>query len=170
MTSETITMASLSSSFLGLVKCTRMDLSEGKTYMTSICYPLQACFPKIIGVLTNNGGGKRNQFLVVSAVCRSWTWHSSAFMLDWGHPIPSFFASMGLGNMFWPLICSFPHHHHLRSLEVKCCQIQSRVTDMFKRSFVSLVFNLPLILCWYWFIIIYSFVLCRWCGKNYGPP
>ena len=33
-------------SFLGLVKCTRMDSPEGQTYITSICYPLQACYQK----------------------------------------------------------------------------------------------------------------------------
>ena len=39
-----------------------MDLSKGKTYVTSICYPLQACFQKIIGVLARNGGGNWNQY------------------------------------------------------------------------------------------------------------
>ena len=32
-----------SSSFLRLVKCTRLDLFEGQNYMASIWYPLQAC-------------------------------------------------------------------------------------------------------------------------------
>ena len=47
------------------------------------------------------------------------------------------FSSMGLGNLFWPLIFSFPRHHDLRSFDVKYCQIQCRATDMFKRSFQS---------------------------------
>ena len=80
------------------------------------------------------------------------------------------FASMGLGNLFWPLICSLPHHHDLRSLDVKYCQIQCRITVVFKRSF-PLHLSTSL-----WFSVdpnslsSFSSISCRWCGKNYGPP
>ena len=37
-----ITMTNMSFSFLGLVKLTRLDSSEGWTYNASTCYPLQA--------------------------------------------------------------------------------------------------------------------------------
>ena len=66
-------------------------------------------FSKIIGVLARNGGGKWNQIVVVLAVCRSWTWHLFAFVSGWGHLISSFFASMGLVNLFWPLSFSLCH-------------------------------------------------------------
>ena len=100
-------------SFLGLVKCTRMDSSEGRIYMTSIWYPLQACVkikrysPEMVG---ENGSFSS----VVLAVCHSWTWHLSAFVSGWGHLISFLhFASVGLDNPFWPLICSLPRHHDL---------------------------------------------------------
>lgn len=50
----------------------------------SICYPRQACPPKITGVPARNGRGNKTVIMVVSAVCRSWTWHSSAFVSGWG--------------------------------------------------------------------------------------
>ena len=43
-------------------------------------------------------------------------------------------ASLGLGNPFWPLICSLPRRHDLWSIDVKCCQTHCRVVYMFKRS------------------------------------
>ena len=73
-----------SSSFLGLVKCTRMDFSEGQTYMTSICYPLQACV-KIkrysLEMVRENGSYSS----VVLAVCHSWTWHLSTVRVRLGY-------------------------------------------------------------------------------------
>ena len=44
------------------------------------------------------------------------------------------FASMGLGNLFWPLICSLPRHHDLWSVDVKYCQVHCRAVHVFKRS------------------------------------
>ena len=123
-----------SSSFLGLVKCTRLNFSKGINYITSICYPLQACFQKITGVLARNGGGKWNQdcsqvgsmsLLNMALVCICVGVGTSHFTI---------FSSMGLGNLFWPLICSFPHHHDLGSFDVKYYRIQCCATDMFKRS------------------------------------
>ena len=90
---------------------------------------------KIIGVLARNGGGKMEPSSLLSAVCRSWTWHLSAFVSGWGHLISLLhFASMGLGNLFWPLICSLPRHHDLWSVDVKYCQVHCRAVYMFKRS------------------------------------
>ena len=76
-------------SFIGLVKLTRMDSSEGWTYTTSICYPLQAC-DKNNEVLTRNSGEKwkwTHPVFCVKATCHSWTRHSVTFM-------------SGLGNSF----------------------------------------------------------------------
>ena len=38
-----VTITDMSFSFLGLVKNSRLDSSEGGTYSASICHPLQAC-------------------------------------------------------------------------------------------------------------------------------
>ena len=80
----------------------------------------------------------------------------------------SLLASMGLGNIFWPLLYSLPCHHDLISFDVKYCQIQCRATDMFKRIW-PLHFSTTL-----WFSTDLdsqtscSSVSCRWCGKHYG--
>jgi len=60
-------------SFLGLINLTRSDSYEGWTYITSICYPCQACV-KINGVLTRNGEGKLevfHQLYSLEVTCRS---------------------------------------------------------------------------------------------------
>ena len=110
-----------------------MDSSEGRTYMTSICYPLQACVK--IKRYSPEMVGKNGTIIIISAVCRSWTWHLSTFVSGWGYLI-SFprFASMGLDNPFWPLLCSLPRHHDLWSVDVKYCQVHCRAINMFKRS------------------------------------
>ena len=128
-------------------------------------------FSKIIGVLARNGGENGTSIVVVSAVCRSWTWHLFAFMLGWGHLISFSLASVGLGNPFWPLICSLPRHYDLWSFDVKYYQIHCRAADMFKRSWPLQNSNLPLILIWSWFTkTLCSSASCWWCGKHYGPP
>ena len=101
-------------------------------------------------LLKNNWGTRQKWWgkngtvmVVVSAVCRSWTWHSSAFVSGWGHLIS--FASVGLGDPVWPLICSLPRHYDLWSIDVKYCQIRCRAVDMFKRSWPLRDNNLPLL-------------------------
>jgi hypothetical protein len=47
----------LNHSFLGFIKNTLRDSSEGGAYITSICYPPQDCI-KIKRYLLENGGGK----------------------------------------------------------------------------------------------------------------
>jgi len=70
-----------------------------------------------------------------SVVCRSWTWHLSAFVSGWGHLISLFhFAPMGVGNLFCPLICSLPRRHDLWFVDVKYCRIHCRAVHVFKRS------------------------------------
>ena len=127
---------------------------------------------KIIGVLDRNGGGKMDPSSLSSAVCRSWTWHLSAFVSGWGHLISFLhFAFVRLDNPFWPLLCSLPCHHDLWSIDVKYCQIHyfvaicSREVDLCKVS------------TFLWFSFdpdsqktSCSSVSCRWCGKHYGPP
>ena len=63
-------------------------------------------------------------------------------MSGWGHPISSFFSSMGLGNLFLPLICSFPHHHDLKSTDVKYCQIPKSCRQYVQEKFL-LQFSTP---------------------------
>ena len=126
-------------------------------------------FPKIIGILSRNGGGKWNQFSVMSAVCRSWTWHLSKIHVGLGTSHFITFASMGLVNLFWPLIFCFPRHHDLRPLDVKYCQFQCCVADMFKRS-LPLQFSTSLWLSVGPVSSSYSSISYRWWGKNYGPP
>ena len=41
---------------------------------------------------------------------------------------------MGLGKLFWPLICSLPRHHDRWYFDVKYCQIHFHAINMFKRS------------------------------------
>ena len=146
-----------------------MDSSEGRIYMTSIWYPLQACVkikrysPEMVGKMEPTSLSCRQYVALEHGTCL----HScrvgdisSRFSL----------ASVGLGNPFWPLIWSLPRHHDLRSFDVKYCQIHCRVADMFKRSF-PLQFSTSL-----WFSVgpyslsSCSSISCRWCGKHYGPP
>ena len=54
-------------------------------------------------------------------------------------------ASVGLGYLVWPLICSFPCHHDPWSFDVKYCQVRCRAADMFKRSWPLKRNNLRLI-------------------------
>lgn len=63
-----------SSSFVTLVK-TRWHRTPSKWCFPSIWYPRQACHPKITGVPAINGGENGTVIIVVSTVCRSWTWH-----------------------------------------------------------------------------------------------
>ena len=80
-------------------------------------------------------------------------------------------ASVGLGNPFWPVICSLPRHYDLWSFDVKYCQVHCCAVHMFKRSWPLQSTNLPLILIRSWFTkTLCSSVLHWWCGKHYGPP
>ena len=101
--------------------------------MTSIWYPLQACVK--LKRYSPGWWGKWNQhhccvgsmsLLNMALVCISCRVGdiSSRFSL----------ASVGLGNPFWPLICSLPRHHDLWYIDVKYCQIHCRAANMFKRS------------------------------------
>ena len=85
-------------------------------------------------VLTEMVGENGTVIVVVSAVCRSWTWHLSTFVSGWGHLISFSLTSVGLGNSFWPLIFSLPRHHDLWSVDVRYCQVHCRAVHMFKRS------------------------------------
>ena len=56
------------------------DLSEGKTYIINIFYPVQACVSKIIGVLTRNGGGNVGSIPLVVLITMA-AFHSSTLTL-----------------------------------------------------------------------------------------
>ena len=90
---------------------------------------------KIIGALARNGREKNEtSIIVVSAVCRSWTWHLFAFVSGWGHLISFFTCLRGFGWSFWPLIYSLPRDYDLWSFDVKYYQVHCRAIYMFKRS------------------------------------
>ena len=109
-------------------------------------------FSKIIGVLTRNGGENGTSIVVVSVICRSWTWHLSAFVSGWGHLISLLhFASMGLGNLFWPLICSLPRRHDLWSVDCQILPSPLSCRSCVQEKLASANINLPLFLIWSWF-------------------
>lgn len=103
-----------------------MDPSEGWTYITSICYPHQACV-KITRILTRNGGGKLEAFHQLYSSLEA-TYHSWTLTLTCcscqvlGHP-----HSITHHPRFWvihfkPLIWSLTRRHDIWSYDVKCCQ------------------------------------------------
>ena len=122
-------------------------------------------------VLARNGGENGTNILVVSAVCRSWTWHLSAFVLGWGYLISFSTCLHGFG---WSLLTS----HLLFALSswplIFWCQILPNplsCRQYVQEKLTSADFKLPLILIWSWFTkTLCSSVSCRWCGKHYGPP
>jgi len=123
---------------------------------------------KITRVLARNGGENGTIIIVVSAVCRSWTWHLSAFVSGWGYHISSFTCLHGFGwscltshlliaSSLWPLIyrCQY-------------CQIHCHAADMFKRSWPLHNNNLPLLSH---IILIHNILpLSHVNDVYYGPP
>ena len=102
-------------------------------------------------VLARNGGENGTNIIVMSAVCRSWTWHLSAFVSGWGHLISFFTYLRGFGwslltshSLFasssWPLIYWFQIMPNSLSCRL---YVQDKLT--------SASTNLPLILIWSWF-------------------
>ena len=128
-----------SSSFLGLVKCTRMDFSKGKTYITSICYPLQACFPKIIGVLARNGGGKMEP---------SFSYVGSMLLLNMALVCIRVRLGKSHSVIFPPWVCvisfdlSFSIYHVIMTLD-------PLMSNTVKSSVVSLICSREFFLCSY---------------------
>ena len=169
MTLEIIALTLLSSSFLGLVKCTMMDLSEGQTYTTSICYPLQDCVkikrysPEMVGE-----NGSYSSFVL--AVCHSWTWHLFSVRIGLGNlhfvTLPPWFWEICLPLIRLPILSIWP----LILFDSNAVKFQNHFGNMFKSksfyilyipwSFVSVLINTH----------IKFFVLCRWCGIHYDPP
>ena len=86
-------------------------------------------------VISRNGGGEME---LVSSSCRQYVAleHGTCLHSCQVGDISSHFplASMGLGDPFWPLICSLPRYHDLWSFDVKYCQTHCCAADMFKRS------------------------------------
>ena len=153
------------SSFLGLVKCTRMDLFEGQTYIASICSPSSLFLKNNWGTRKKWRGKIEPNFSCVGSM---WLLNMTRLHFCQAGDISFCHSRLhGFGYLFLPLIYSLPCHHDLRSLDVKYCQIQSRVTDMFKRIF-NCSFRPPsdplfgpdsLSSC--------SSISCRLCGKHY---
>ena len=118
-----ITMMNMSFSFLGFISLTRLDLSEGWTYITSIFYPRQA-YIKITRALARNDEGKLEVFhelYPLETAYHSWTLtliYSLCQVLQHPHFVtclPRFWAIH-----FKPLIWSMPRNHDLWSYDVKC--------------------------------------------------
>ena len=128
-------------------------------------------FSKIIGVLARNGGENGTSIIVVSAVCRSWTWHLSAFVSGWGHLISFFTCLRGFG---WSLLTSHLLFASSSWPLIFWCQILPNplsCRQYVQEKLTSTNSNLPLILIWSCFTkTLCSSVSCRWCGKHYGPP
>ena len=64
---------------------------------SSICYPRQACHPKIIGVLARNGGGNKGTVIVVIGSMSLLNMALFAFVSGWGHLISLHFCLHGFG-------------------------------------------------------------------------
>ena len=115
-------------------------------------------------------GNKGTVIIVVSAVCRSWTWHSSAFVSGWGYLILFHTCLHGFGLSCltihlrialspWPLIiwCQ------ILPSPLSCRQyVQEKLTS--ERNHLHLIVHKS------HFTTLYLPVSRRWCGKHYGPP
>ena len=154
-------------SFVRLVK-TEWHRALSKWRPPSICYPRQACHPKIIGVLARNGGGNKGTVIVVIGSMSLLNMALFAFVSGWGHLILFYTCLRGFGLSCltihllialspWPLIswCQ------ILPSPLSCRQyVQEKLTSA--EYLTSL---------WYLTQNILSFsVSCRWCGKHYGPP
>ena len=105
--------------------------------------------------------------ITVTAVCRSWTWHFSAFVSRVGIPhLISFTCFHGLGYLVLPLIhSSWPLIHWCQILPIPLmCRryVQEKLTSAKKQPPSDSSYNLD--------SQHYLSVSCRWCGKHYGPP
>lgn len=89
----------------GLVKLTRMDSSEGWTYVTSRWYPLQACV-KIKRYSLKIAGKSEDETSFVLVACHCWTWHSSSLISGLGYPC-SITCPFVFGWSILPLIWLF---------------------------------------------------------------
>ena len=112
-------------SFLGFVKNTPRDSSEGWAYINKHMWS-SSSLRKNKEVLAKNGGGKFGKgicfiFVLIRSKCRSWTWHP--LFIIW--------------SRFEKSIClsydSITRSFHVSSL-IQCCQIIGRVFHMFKSS------------------------------------
>ena len=168
-------------SFLGFVKHTLRDSSEGWDYINKHMLS-SSSLRKNKEVLARNGGGKiweRDMFVfvLIGSKCRSWTWHP--LFIIWIR----FGKSICLSFMIW-LQDSF----HVVIFESMLAKIIGRVVHMFKRSVhlkalywvghlqLSFPFvGLPCVqipnshatvstfkLCY--------FISCHWWGIHQGPP
>ena len=87
------------------------------------------------------------------AVCRSWTWHLSAFVLGWGHLISSFLPP-------WVWVISFDLSSALCHVVMTSDPLMSNTAEssvvllICSREVCLCIFNLPLILCWSYFTTI----------------
>ena len=108
--------------------------------------------------------------IVVSAVCRSWTWHFSSFVSGWGYLTLFFTCLRGfvwsyltshllIATSSWPLI----HWRQILPTPLSCRRyVQEKLT--FERNHLCLIVHKS------YFTTLSLPVSCRWCGKHYGPP
>jgi len=112
-----------SHSFLGFVKNTPRDSSEGWAYINKHMWS-SSSLRKNKEVLARNGGGKFGKgicFIVelIGSKCRSWTWH------------PLFIIWSQFGKSICLSFDLITRSFHVLSLS-QCCQIIGRVIHMFK--------------------------------------
>ena len=158
----------MSFSFLRLVKCTRLDFSEGKTYMTSIWYPLQACV-KIKRYSPEMVGGEWNQYhrrfgsiplLNMALVCIRVELGTSHLIF---HLPP------------WVWVILFDHSSALclvimtSELLMSNTSKSSVVLPMCSREVDLCSFNPPLILIWSWFTNIMFLCLASMMWETLWP-
>ena len=128
--------------FLGFVKNTLRESSEGWAYITSIFYPPQDCIkikrysPEMVG--ENLGKGYVFIFVLIGSKCHSWTWHPLFITFE-----------ASLGNPF----VSHSIYYKVSPCLNQCCQIIGRVVHMFKRSsseasIESAICSCPFSPCW----------------------
>ena len=114
-------------------------------------------------------GENGTNIIVVSEVCRSWTWHLSAFVSGWGHLISFFTCLRGFG---WSLLTSHPLFASSSWPLIYWCQILPNPLSCrryVQEKLASTVFNLPLILYRYWFTNIMSLCLVSMMWESLWP-
>lgn len=113
---------------------------------SSICYPRQACHPKITRVLARNGGGNKRTVIVVIGSMSLLNMALFAFVSGWGHLISFRFLPpwvwvilFGHSSAHCPFIMTFDHVTPNTAKSVLVPPICSREVDL-------CMYNLPLIL------------------------
>ena len=158
-------MTNMSLSFLGLIKITSSDSSEGWTYSVRTFYPFKLAIENNWGTCQKWWGKIGNSISRVSSSLLNMTLSALCWV-----GISSFSSLIFLGWVvhFFPSIWSLPHRHAHRSYGSKSCQTPESCRR-YVQELVPLQLHLLLILCTIW-NHFRSFVSYWWCGIHHGPP